>query len=83
MRIVGVDDGAFQSKQESEAAHYPSRCAISKLRISCVRVGRIEVDGTDANKVLASLLRSLRYDVVMLSGISFGGFNVVDISQAL
>jgi endonuclease V-like protein UPF0215 family len=51
-----------------------------KLRVLDVRVGRIQVDGRDANKILTSLLRALRHDVVMLSGISFGGFNVVDIA---
>ena len=50
------------------------------MRVLGVRVGRIEVDGRDANKVLVSLLRGLRYDMVMLSGVSFGGFNAVDIA---
>jgi hypothetical protein len=52
-----------------------------RARIRGVRVGTIEVDGTDARSVLKSLVRTLSYDLVMLSGISFGGFNVIDISR--
>ena len=33
--------------------------------------------------VLQVLLRRLRYDLVILSGISFGGFNLIDISKLL
>ena len=51
------------------------------LQIVTLRMNRIEVDGRDANKVLMSLLKRMRYDVVMLSGVSFGGFNVVDIAK--
>ena len=50
-------------------------------RILDVRVGQIQVDGRDANNVLASLLSPLTFHVILLSGISFGGFNLVDISQ--
>jgi hypothetical protein len=49
--------------------------------ISKVRLGRIEVDGTGANSILRDLLRNMAYDVAMLSGISFGGFNLIDIDQ--
>jgi endonuclease V-like protein UPF0215 family len=44
-------------------------------------VGQIQVDGRDANNALVSLLSSLSFHVILLSGISFGGFNLVDISQ--
>jgi endonuclease V-like protein UPF0215 family len=44
-------------------------------------VGLVQVDGTDANRVLMKLLKRMRYDVIMLSGISFAGFNVVDIGN--
>lgn len=48
-------------------------------RISDLRLGKIEIDGLDAQQLLTSLLRTLSYDVVMLSGVSFGGFNLVDL----
>jgi endonuclease V-like protein UPF0215 family len=48
-------------------------------RIVGLRLGKIQVDGRDAQRVLYALLSSLAYDVVLLSGVSFAGFNVVDI----
>ena len=46
-----------------------------------LRLGAIEIDGLDAQPVLVSLLNGLSYDAVMLSGVSFGGFNVIDILE--
>jgi len=44
-------------------------------------MGTVEVDGTDAGAALKSLVRKLSFDLVMLSGISFAGFNLIDISK--
>jgi uncharacterized protein len=48
-----------------------------------VRVGRVRVDGTDATGAIATLLRSTDQwegvRAVLLDGIAFGGFNVVDL----
>lgn len=49
--------------------------------IQTVRLGTIEVDGTDAGATLKSLVRKLPLDLVMLSGISYAGFNIMDISK--
>lgn len=49
--------------------------------IQAVRLGTIEVDGTDAEATLRSLVRKLPFDLVMLSGISYAGFNIMDISK--
>jgi len=80
MRIVGVDDGAFQSNKKVRQRALLVVVAFHNLRVLGVRVGSIQVDGRDANKVIVSLLSGLRYDMVMLSSVTFGGFNVVDIA---
>jgi len=80
-RIVGVDDGAFYGRKEHLRKTTLLAALLEGPQILEVRLGAIEVDGTDANKVLLSLLRSLSFDVVMLSGISFGGFNLVDMKR--
>jgi uncharacterized protein len=80
-RIVGVDDGAFQVRRGAVGLAVMVVVLFHGSRISAARIGRIEVDGTDANSVLIGLLKTLAYDVVMLSGISFGGFNLVDIKR--
>lgn len=81
MKIVGVDDGAFRPSKKAKQHTLLVAVSFDKLRLLDITVGTIEVDGRDAGRVLLSLLRPLRFDVVMLSGITFGGFNVVDIDQ--
>jgi endonuclease V-like protein UPF0215 family len=48
-----------------------------------VRVGRVQVDGTDATRAIAALLTSADQwegvRAVLLDGVAFGGFNVVDL----
>jgi uncharacterized protein len=81
LRIVGVDDGAIPAIRRPKQFALLVAILFQDSTISNVKLGRIEVDGRDANRVLNSLLKNLRFDVVMLSGISFGGFNLVDIHQ--
>ena len=80
IRIVGVDDGAFSSNRKIKHLALLVAVLFQNSTISDLRLGRIEVDGNDANEVLLSMLRTLRFDAVMLSGISFGGFNLIDIA---
>src|SRR3989337_4282687 len=80
-RVVGVDDGAFPVSKKLKQHALLVAVLFQGLQILGFRMGRIEVDGRDANKILTFLLRQMRFDVVMLSGISFGGFNVVDIAK--
>jgi endonuclease V-like protein UPF0215 family len=76
-----VDDGAFQIRRGAVGSAVVVAVLFHGCQISATRIGRIQVDGTDANSVLIALLKTLAYDVVMLSGISFGGFNLVDIKR--
>lgn len=81
LRIVGVDDGAFSVRSGRVGRTVLVAVLLEGPRITDLRVGTIEVDGVDAHRVLLVLLDTLSYDVVMLSGISFGGFNLIDIKQ--
>lgn len=78
---MGVDDGAIPANRKLKQHALLVAVLFQNLQILDLRVGRIQVDGRDANRVLASLLKSLRFDVIFLSGISFAGFNLVDIAQ--
>ena len=80
-RIVGVDDGAFPARKSIRQYALLAAVLFQNSRILAVRVGRIHVDGRDANRVLESILKTVRFDVVMLSGISFAGFNLIDIAE--
>ncbi len=81
LRIVGVDDGAFPARKNAKDHALLAAVLLQNSRILVVRVDRIQVDGRDANRVLTTILKRLRFDAVMLSGISFGGFNIVDIAE--
>lgn len=77
---MGVDDGAFRPTRDTKQNALLVAVLCRDLQVSQVELGKIQVDGGDANDVLLSLLEKMRFDAVMLSGISFGGFNVVDIA---
>jgi endonuclease V-like protein UPF0215 family len=81
LRIIGVDDGAFPSHKRATDRALLVAVLFESSRILDVQVGQIQVDGRDANNALSSLLSPLSFHVILLSGISFGGFNLVDISQ--
>lgn len=80
IRVVGVDDGAFTTNKSKQRALLLA-VLFQNRRILAIEIGSIKVDGTDANDVLAFLLKSIRFDVVMLSSISLGGFNLVNIRE--
>ena len=80
LRVVGVEDGGF-SRESSDRA-------VQKALFVCVllhgnwiedfQVDKITVDGLDASQKLISMLRRWAFDAVMLAGVSFAGFNLVD-----
>ncbi len=77
---MGVEDGGFSRK--------PQDCGIRKALFVCVllrgkwvndfRADMITVDGLDATEKLISMLYQLSFDAIMLAGVSFAGFNLVD-----
>jgi endonuclease V-like protein UPF0215 family len=77
LSIVGVEDGSFKAFQPDQKTLL---CAVKMIgdRISDVRLRKISVDGTDATTVLLEMLFNLQCDLVILGGISFAGFNVVN-----
>jgi endonuclease V-like protein UPF0215 family len=81
LRVVGVDDGAFSSSKKIGERALLMAVLFKGSRIQAVRIDTIEVDGNDAAPVLQALLKRLRYDLILLSGISFAGFNLIDISK--
>jgi endonuclease V-like protein UPF0215 family len=79
-RVVGVEDGGFSRKLQGRG--------IQKALFVCVllrgkwindfQADMITVDGLDATEKLTSMLHQLSFDAVMLAGVSFAGFNLVD-----
>jgi len=80
LRILGIDDSHFEAGDKS--------CLLIAVLyrnnyVESVFSTRIEVDGEDSTAKITELLQksSCRPDAVMLQGITFGGFNVVDINK--
>ena len=79
---VGAQDGSFEAFQRgvARAIQYTSLC-LTKLAgpvIQDIRLARITVDGLDATEELLNNLSGWEYDVLILGGATFAGFNVVD-----
>ena len=80
LRVVGVDGGALPVGNRIGKTALVA-VLLEGPRIVNLKLGRIVVDGVDALPVLLSLLKGLTYDFVMLSGIAFAGFNLIDIKK--
>lgn len=81
IRIVGVDDGFF-------VPHTHGKCVVIGVvfrggySLDGVMRTRVEIDGLDATEKIAGMITdSAHYGqlrVIMLDGVTFAGFNVVD-----
>jgi endonuclease V-like protein UPF0215 family len=76
MSVVGVEDGSFQKGISPKALLVA--VLFRGLKIESVQIMRITVDGLDATEKLVKMLRDWKFGAVMLAGVSFAGFNIVD-----
>lgn len=84
IRVLGVDDGVFKPRTKG---FVPVIGVVFRggYWFDGVMHTKIKVDGTDATRKIASMvINSPHYKqlrVIMLDGITFAGFNVVDIKE--
>jgi endonuclease V-like protein UPF0215 family len=76
IRIVGVEDGAF-IKNVTKKTLLVAVLMENGFIINCC-MDEIIVDGLDATEKLIQMLQGWSFDAVILAGVSFGGFNLVD-----
>lgn len=83
IRVVGFDDAPFQRQAIDPVAVAGVVCA--GTRFEGMVWGQIQPDGWDATDTLCHLLLNGKFlpqiHVVLLDGISMGGFNVIDLPQ--
>jgi len=76
MPTVGVEDGSFQKDITREALL--AAVLFKGLEIENVKIMKIAVDGLDATTKLAEILNEWEFAAVLLAGVSFAGFNIID-----
>lgn len=79
MHLVGVEDGSFNAFQR-DVKSYSFLCCVEMLhdKIKNVRICSIEVDGLDATDQILKLLDGIPAESIILGGITFAGFNIID-----
>jgi len=83
--VAGVEDGSFEAfrRELADAEQYTVLCLtrLCGAVIQDVRLRRVKVDGLDATDALLNMLAGLEVDAVILGGVTFAGFNVVDVER--
>lgn len=82
IRILGLDDGPF--KRGDEKVLVVGTIFRGGLSLDGVVSTKVAVDGLDATDKIISLVNSCKFKdlrVLMLDGLGFGGFNLVDIKR--
>ena len=81
--LVGFDDAPFPRSHRGPVKLIGA--VFADLRFDGVLIGEIEKDGADAAATLIELVRGSRFrehlQLILLQGIAFGGFNVVDVNR--
>lgn len=76
-----MDGGPIFQPRDPTGYTFLVAALLEGSRILDVKIGTIRIDGLDSQRVLLALLKGLSYDAIMLSGVAFGGFNVIDIMK--
>lgn len=80
--VIGFDDAPFERSHRGDVLVVGT--VFAGTRLDGVLCGRLRRDGANATRVLAALVRGCRFypqlHAVLLQGITFAGFNVVDLA---
>jgi endonuclease V-like protein UPF0215 family len=74
--VVGVEDGSFQKGIPSQTLL--AVVLFKGLKVESVQIMKTTVDGLDATQKLVTTLRPWTFRALILGGVSFTGFNVID-----
>lgn len=76
---IGIDDGPFQPKKADRTAKAPLVAACLRgVHLAKLNITWITVDGLDATEKARAALETLPKGPILLSGVTFGGFNLID-----
>ena len=74
--IVGVEDGSFQKGLTEKT--FLVAVLLKETFIEDIKIAKITIDGLDATEIFSEFLKSWKFEAVMLAGISFAGFNIIN-----
>ncbi len=81
--VVGFDDSPFDHAHRGDVPVVGA--VFAGLRLEGVLCGRVRRDGANATRNLAQLITISKFasqlQLVLLQGIAFGGFNVIDLHE--
>ena len=78
-RCIGIDDGPFSPKTDNKVRYAPLLAVWLKgPHLHQLRTDWITVDGLDATRKTELLLKGSVHIPILLSGVTFGGFNLID-----
>ncbi len=81
--VIGFDDAPFSRNYRGDVLIVGT--VFSGLRLDGVLSGKVRRDGSNSTRILIQLVTASRFapqvQVILLQGIAFAGFNVVDIHQ--
>ena len=89
IRVIGFDDAPF-TRRTARSARSPHPVAVAGVVCATTRFegmlwGQVQADGWDSTEVLSAMLLRSKFlpqlHLVLLDGISMGGFNIIDLPQ--
>ena len=84
IRVIGIDDSPFD-KFKDKNVMVVGVIMRGGLYVDGILTAKARVDGSDATKVIASMINKCKFkpqlQCIFLNGIAVGGFNVIDISE--
>jgi endonuclease V-like protein UPF0215 family len=79
--VIGFDDAPFSQDHRGDVSVVGT--VYTGLRLDGVLIGRVRRDGANAARKIVELMEGSKFfhhaQLIMLQGIAFGGFNVVDV----
>ncbi len=80
VNCIAIDDAPFPRNFKGDVKIVAT--VFASLRLDGILIGKIRKDGINSTKNIISLIKNSKFfdhsNVILLQGIAFGGFNVVD-----
>lgn len=80
LTIVGIEDGSFKPFKRDEQTLICCT-GFKENKLVNLQLEWLKIDGMDVTNKVLTMLDKLQTDVIILGGISFAGFNLIDVKK--